>query len=144
MTTCGEVMTANPTFCLPDHTAAYVARIMRDEDIGSVPIVENQSTRKLVGIVTDRDLALKVLAENRDGQVKVNDVMSRQLITCGESDDLDDAMRAMAEYQVRRIPVVNDRNEIVGIIAQADLAIRTEQPRKTAAVVEDISKPNGG
>lgn len=144
MTTCSEVMTASPTFCLPDHTASYVARIMRDEDIGSVPIIENLNTRKLVGIVTDRDLTLKVIAENRDGQsVTLNEVMSRHPVTCRENEDIDRAMQAMADHQVRRIPIVNERNELVGIIAQADIATRTEQPRKTAAVVEDISKPNG-
>ena len=144
MTTCSEVMTASPTFCLPDHNACYVARIMRDEDIGSVPIIENLNTRKLVGIVTDRDLTLKVIAENRDGQsVTLNEVMSRHPVTCRENEDIDRAMQAMADHQVRRIPIVNERNELVGIIAQADIATRTEQPRKTAAVVEDISKPNG-
>jgi CBS domain-containing protein len=116
---------------------------MRAEDVGSVPVVENQSTKRLAGIVTDRDLVLKVLAEGRNGQcTTVQEVMSRDLVSCREHDDVDKAFKAMSNYQVRRIPIVNERNEIVGIIAQADIATRVEEPKKTAAVVEEISQPD--
>jgi CBS-domain-containing membrane protein len=72
----------------------------------------------------------------------VQEVMSRDLVTCREDDDVDTAFQAMANYQIRRIPVVNDRNEIIGIIAQADIATRVEEPKKTAEVVEEISQPD--
>jgi CBS domain-containing protein len=143
MKTCSEIMTASPTCCVPDDSVQQVAQLMRAEDVGSVPVVENQSTKRLVGIVTDRDLVLKVLAPGLNCQsTTVQEVMSRDLVTCRATDKVDKAFKAMADYQIRRIPIVNDRNEIVGIIAQADIATRVEEPKKTAEVVEEISQPD--
>ncbi len=142
MTTCREVMTPNPTTCLPTDTVYDAARLMRLENVGSIPIVESQDSKRLIGIVTDRDLVLNVLAEGRSGQeTPIQDVMTGDPVTCYEDDNLDQALQAMSSQQVRRIPIVNTRNEIVGIIAQADVATRVEQPAKTAEVVEDISRP---
>jgi len=141
MTTCGEVMTSNPTCCLPSETVERAAQKMKMEDVGSIPVVQDQSSRKLVGIVTDRDLVLKVLAEGRNPQnTTVEAIMTRDPFTCRVQDDVNKAFQAMSNHQVRRIPVVNDRNEIIGIIAQADFATRADQPYKTAEVVEEISK----
>ncbi len=143
MATCRDVMTANPTCCVPTETVQHVAQLMKNENVGPIPVTESQNSKKLVGIVTDRDLVLKVLAEGRSPQdVSVEEVMTRNPVTCRETDDVDNAMQAMSQHQVRRIPIVNDRNEIVGIIAQADIATRVEQPRKTADVVEEISRSN--
>ena len=116
---------------------------MKAEDIGSVPICEDRHSKKLVGIVTDRDLALYVVAEGRDANsTPVEQVMSRGPITCGVGDDLQKALDAMQRSQVRRIPVVDDGGQLVGMIALADVAIRGEQPDKTAELVEGISKPS--
>ena len=141
MKKCNEVMTKNPVCCLPDDMVAKAAQLMQGENIGSIPVIENEQTQKLVGIVTDRDLALKIVAKGHDAKsTKVEAVMTRQVVTCRAGDDLQKALDAMAEHQLRRIPIVDDDNKIVGIIAQADVATRVNQPEKTAAMVKEISQ----
>ena len=143
MRKCEDVMTKNPVCCLPNDMAAKVAQLMKRENIGSVPVIENEETRKLVGIVTDRDLALKIVAEGLDAKsTKVEAVMTRQVMTCRAEDDLQTALDAMCERQLRRIPVVDNEDRILGIIAQADVATRLDQPEKTAAMVKGISRSN--
>ena len=142
MTKCNEVMTKNPVVCMPNDLVAKVAQVMKREDVGPVPIVENGQTRRLVGMVTDRDLAVKMVAEGRDIKTtKAEEVMTRKLVTCRAGDDLQKALDAMSENQLRRIPVVDDEDRVVGIIAQADVATRVNQPEKTAAMVKKISRP---
>jgi CBS domain-containing protein len=141
MTKCSELMTKNPVVAVASDTVEKVARLMKAEDIGPVPIVQDKSSKKLIGIVTDRDLALKVVAEGRDPRsTRVEEVMTRDPVACREGDDLKKALDAMSKHQVRRIPVVDNNNEIVGIIAQADVATH-EDAKTTGKVVEDISKP---
>jgi|AAFX01.1.fsa_nt_gi CBS domain-containing protein len=141
MMKCSEVMTKNPVCCLPNDSVAKAAELMKSEDIGSVPVIENEQTHRLVGIVTDRDLTLTIVAEGRDARnTKVEAVMTRKLVTCLADDDLQKALGAMAEYQLRRIPVVDNDNKIVGIIAQADLATRIDEPEKTGEIVKEISR----
>ena len=143
MKICNEVMTKNPVCCLPNDMVAKVAQLMKSKDIGPVPIIENEQTKKLVGIVTDRDLALKIVAEGRDAKsTKAEEVMTRKVVTCRGEDDVQKALDAMSEHQLRRIPVVDNDNRVVGIIAQADVATRVDQPAKTAEVVKDISQSN--
>ena len=143
MRKCSEVMTMNPACCLPNNTVLQLAQMMKDKDIGPVPIIENEQTRRLVGIVTDRDLALKVVAEGRDaGTTTAAEVMTRKVVTCHAEDDLQKALDAMSEHQLRRIPVVDNDFRIIGIIAQADVATRVDQPEKTAALVKGISQSN--
>ena len=116
---------------------------MKSKDIGGVPIIENEQTKKLIGIVTDRDLALKIVAEGRDPKsMRAEEVMTRKVVTCRAEDDLQKALDAMSSHKLRRIPVVDNNNGIVGIIAQADVATRVDQPEKTAAVVRGISQSN--
>jgi CBS domain-containing protein len=142
MTTCGEIMTRNIVCCMASESIDRVAKLMKDNDVGPIPVVEDMNSKKLVGIVTDRDLVVKVLAEGRDIRTtRVGDVMSRELVTCREDDKLKKAITAMEEHQVRRIPVVNGSNQIIGIIAQADIALQ-EKPKKAAELVEEISKPD--
>ena len=141
MKKCNEVMTSNPVCCVPNDSAAKAAGLMKSEDIGSIPVIEDEQTKRLVGIVTDRDLALKVVAEGRDPKTtKVEAVMTHNVVTCRADDDLQKALDAMAKHQLRRIPVVNNDNKIVGIIAQADVATRVDQPEKTAEMVKEISQ----
>jgi len=140
---CHEVMTKNPVCCLPNEVVAKAAELMKTENIGSIPVIENEQTKKLVGIVTDRDLALKIVAEGLDAKsTKVDAVMTRKVVTCLAGDDLQKALDAMAEHQLRRIPVVDNDNKVVGIIAQADVATRVDQPEKTAEMVKEISQAN--
>lgn len=144
MKKCNEVMTKNPVCCLPNDAVIKAAELMKSENIGSIPVIENEQTQKLVGIVTDRDLALKIVAEGRDAKsTNVEEVMTRKVVTCLADDDLQKALDAMAEHQLRRIPVVDNNNKILGIIAQADVATRADQPEKTAEMVKEISQANG-
>ena len=141
MKKCREVMTGNPVCCVPADTVARIAKLMKTENIGSVPICEDRHGKKLLGIVTDRDLALQVVAENRDASsTKVQDVMTREPLTCRADDDLQTALDAMEKHQVRRIPVIDDERRLIGMISQADVAVRSDQPEKTAEVVEEISR----
>lgn len=143
MKKCNEVMTKDPICCLPDSMASDAAELMKINNIGSIPVIENEQTKKMVGIVTDRDLTLKIVAEGLDAKsTKVDVVMTRKVITCRANDDLQQALDAMSENQLRRIPVVDDDNKIVGIIAQADVATRVDQPEKTAEMVKEISQSN--
>lgn len=138
---CEDVMTKDPTCCLPEESVEEAAKKMTRNDVGSLPVIESEESKKIVGILTDRDLAKKVVGEGFDPQsVQVKEVMTKNVITCYKDDDLQRAMDAMADYQLRRIPVLDNGNRIVGIIAQADIATRLDQPEKTAYVVKDISK----
>ena len=141
MKKCGEVMTKTPACCLPNDTAAHAAELMKSDNVGSIPVVETQQSRKLVGIVTDRDLALKIVAGALDAKsTKVEAVMTRTVVTCLADDDLQKALDAMTRHQLRRIPVVDRENKVVGIIAQADVATRVDQPEKTAEMLKGISE----
>jgi CBS domain-containing protein len=141
MEKCAELMTKNPSCCLPDDMVEKVAQMMKRENIGSIPVIEDMKTKKLVGIVTDRDLALKVVAEGRDTKsTKVDAVMTRKMLTCHAEDDLQVALDVMSAHQLRRIPVVDDKDQILGIIAQADVATRVDQPEKVAELVKEISQ----
>jgi CBS domain-containing protein len=138
---CSDVMTKDITCCLQKDTVNLAAQSMKAKDIGAVPVVDGHQTKKLVGIVTDRDLALKVVAEGLvPEQTRIEDVMARNLVMCRLQDDLQLALDAMSERQLRRIPVVDDQGRLVGIIAQADLA-RIEEPAATGKVVKQISRP---
>ena len=144
MKKCNEVMTKNLVCCLPSDMVIKAAELMKSENIGSIPVIENEQNGKLVGIVTDRDLALRIVAEGRDAKsTKVETVMTRRVVTCLADDDLQKALDAMAEHRFRRIPVVDNDNKVVGIIAQADVATRVDRPDKTAEMVKEISKANG-
>lgn len=138
---CKDLMTKNPVCCLSSDSAEKAAQTMKREDIGSVPVVEDNQSKKLVGIVTDRDLALKIVAEGRDPKsARVSDVMSRELVTCSADDDAQNAIDAMEDHQIRRLPVVDTTGRIVGIIAQADIAQRLGD-EETGKMVGEISKP---
>src|SRR5205807_1164813 len=138
---CREVMTDNPVCCLPSDTVSQAARIMRREDVGPVPVVNDDQHKQLIGIITDRDLALKVVAESRDPiHTKVADVMTSTIFVCRDEDDVSSAISAMEEYQIRRIPVLDDNGRIVGIISQADVATRIREQNRTGEVVQEISQ----
>ena len=141
MKKCSDIMTHEVVTCTPESTAVEVAQLMKEEDIGPVLVVDNEQSRTLVGIITDRDIVLKVIAEGRDPKTtRVGDVMSKKLITCRADDDVDVAMQAMAQYQLRRGPVIEGNMVLVGIISQADVATRADEPEKTAEVVKEISQ----
>jgi CBS domain-containing protein len=137
MTQVREAMTSNPRTVTGDSTIAEAARLMRDEDTGIAPITEGQ---RLVGVVTDRDIAIKVVAAGKDPETtKVTQIASSNLVTADPAQDLDEALGLMAKHQVRRLPVVEEDGKIVGILAQADVAQHAGAAR-TGQVVEEISK----
>jgi len=138
---CSDVMTKDVTCCLQKDTVNLAAQSMKARDVGAVPVVDGHETKKLVGIVTDRDLALKVVAVGLDPvKTRIEEVMARNLVMCRLQDDLQLALDAMSQRQLRRIPVVDDKGRLVGIIAQADLAL-IEEPAATGKVVKQISRP---
>lgn len=141
MKTCKDVMTPNPICCLPTDNVIEVAQIMKRENIGPMPVIDNTESQKLIGIITDRDLAMKIVGEGRDPRsTRVEAVMSRKVVTCRADDEINIAMKLMSDHQIRRIVIVDNVNTIKGIISQADLATRMNQPEKTAEVVKDISQ----
>jgi CBS domain-containing protein len=132
-----EVMTSKVCAIDADKPVAYAAKMMRDEDVGLAPIVEGD---RLVGTLTDRDIAIRVVAEGRDPEsTLVREVASTDLVTVDPQQGLDEALRLMAEHQVRRLPVVEEDGRLVGVLAQADIA-RQADDRKTGEVVERISQ----
>lgn len=135
-TTVRDVMTARPTSIARGAAVAEAARRMLSEDVGSLPVVEGE---ELVGMITDRDLVLNVLAKDRDpASVTVGDVCTSGPITVSPDEALDVALMRMAKDQVRRLPVVDD-GRLVGILAQADVA-RTARPESTGRLLEEISE----
>lgn len=140
MVMCRDLMTEELVVCTTTDSVAEVAQKMRSADVGSLPVMEATRSRKLIGIITDRDLALRVIGDQLDpNTTKAGQVMSTTLVTCYLDDDIGLAMRKMSDRQVRRIPVVNKKGEIMGIIAQADIARHTDA-RTAGEVVEDISR----
>ena len=132
-----EIMTANPSTVEPDQSVVEAAKIMKQEDAGVVPVTENG---RLTGMVTDRDIAIRVVAEGKDPQsTVVREVASKNLVTIDPQQDLDEALRLMAKHQVRRLPVVEEDGRLVGVVAQADVA-REGDDTQTGQVVEEISQ----
>jgi CBS domain-containing protein len=142
MAKCSDVMTREPVCCEPGDSVNQVARVMKREDVGSIPVVDSHEDKKLIGIVTDRDLVVKVLAEGMSTErATVRDAMTANPAFCGENDDVSRAVEMMSDRQVRRMPIVNENGRLTGIIAQADVATRVHSDRKTGELVEAISEP---
>lgn len=138
-----DIMTANPACCTPDDTAQDAARLMAEHDCGCLPVVEDTQTNRLVGVVTDRDLAVRGLAEGRSTDTPVRELMSTGPSCCHPEDDVAEVEKIMAERQVRRVPVIDRAGCCVGMVAQADLA-RDDQAvsdREVGRTIERISEP---
>ena len=145
-----HVMTKDPTCCVSSDTAQRAARIMRDEDTGVVPVIENEQSRKVVGIVTDRDLCMNLVAEGRDPRtMQVHEAMTTTVVTCSAQDSVDKVTELMRENQIRRIPVIDDQHRLMGIVAMADIVgranVRTTETHETLKTVSaptaEPSKP---
>ncbi len=143
MTNCQDIMTQSPACCLADDQVYTSAQRMQNENVGALPVVENYGTKKLIGIVTDRDLAIRVVGASRDATATlVGDVMTPNPVVCHPADDLDTTLLVMASHQIRRIPVVDEKGQVLGIIAQADIAIRLDNHDKVGQMVGQISQPD--
>jgi CBS domain-containing protein len=136
-----EVMTDRPRCVTPETPISEAARLMKSDDVGSLPILEGE---RLAGIVTDRDIVLQAVAEEKDPRgMPVREVASRELVTIGPEEDLSEALRLMASHQVRRIPVVDEDSRLVGIVAQADIA-REVKDKDSGQMLQGISQmPTG-
>jgi CBS domain-containing protein len=136
-----EAMTANPVCCLPSDTAQKVAQILRDNNVGSVPVVSDQQSRKLVGMITDRDICCSIVAAGFDTKsTTIEEYLHANPVTCRDGENLDKCERAMQENQIRRIPVIDGNGAVIGIVSQADLALK-DNPDKISKTVSAISEP---
>ena len=138
-----HVMTKDPSCCVPSDSAVRAAKIMRDERAGIVPIIENEQSQRIIGVVTDRDLCMNVVAEGRDpATVTVQECMTTKVVTCSPDDSIEKVTELMRENQIRRVPVVNDRGELQGIVALADVVergnVKTTQTHET---LKQVSAP---
>lgn len=133
---CREIMTKNVRTASPEMSVRDVAGLMREGDMGAVPVVD---AGKLIGIVTDRDIVVRVVAEGKDTATPVSEAMTTKLFTVTPDEYVFEAIRLMGDKQVRRVPVINESGDLAGIIAMADVALETEDEREIAETLEEIS-----
>ncbi len=137
---CRDIMTSSVTTATRANTLQEVAALMRDGDMGSVPVVEDG---KLVGIVTDRDIVVRSVAEGKDASAGVAEAMTTDIFSVKPDDFVFEAIRLMGDKQVRRVPVVDENGDLAGIIAMADIALEMEDEREIAETLEEISSGSG-
>jgi CBS domain-containing protein len=136
-----DIMTSNPRVVTPETPVQDAARLMKSEDTGVLPVVESEGNRRLVGVVTDRDITIRVVGEGR-ANAQVRDAMTANVSTAKPSDSAKDIMSVMAREQVRRIPVVDEQGMVVGIVSQADI-VREGDDERAEETIERISQPGG-
>ena len=135
-----DIMAKNPRTVTPETSVREAAQLMKTEDVGMLPVVRAGS-KSVVGIVTDRDIAIRHVAEGHSSpDCPVSEAMSSSVKTCRETDSVDDVMKMMGREQVRRIPIVDERGDLVGVIAQADIS-RDADDKKAERTIEKISEP---
>lgn len=135
-----DLMTESPAVCTPQTSSQDAARLMQDNDCGSLPVVESRDSMKLIGMVTDRDLALRVLGRGLDANTPVREAMTKNASSVKLDDDLQAVEHVMTGQQVRRVPVVDGQGRVVGIVAQADLARALGTSPEVSRVVQKISQ----
>ena len=136
-----DVMTTRPRVVTPETPVSQVAELMESEDIGAVPVLEGE---QLAGMITDRDIVTRAIAQGKDPRgMPVREVSTRDVVTVSPDHDLSDALQLMAQHQIRRLPVVDDENRLVGIVSQADVALGARE-KAVGEMVEEISKPPEG
>jgi CBS domain-containing protein len=137
-----EIMTRDPRTTTPDASLQDAARLMKQANVGLIPVVEGKGSNNLVGVITDRDIAIRVVADGRDAtSTTVREAMSGSPSTCRHDDDVDDVMELMGKEQLRRVPIVDERGSLVGIVAQADIVLQANDDHKSERTIEKISKP---
>ena len=140
-----DIMSKNPSTVTPSTRVRQAAQLMKEHDVGIVPVVEEGGAdRRLVGLLTDRDIAIRLVAEGRDADlVEVRELMSSSPKTARADDDVATVMDLMGREQIRRVPIVDERGSLVGIVAQADIVLDANDDAKAERTVEKISKPGG-
>jgi CBS domain-containing protein len=140
---CRDLMTKDPFCCVPEDTAAQAARLMKRHNVGALPVVEDRVGRKLIGVVTDRDLALRVVARALEpSEIAVKLCMSTPVIRCSPDDACGTAPDLMERHRIRRVFVTDRLGRLVGVIAEGDIALRLCDPEKTGEVVACVSQPD--
>ena len=134
-----DLMSRNVKFISPDMTIAEAAKEMRDGDFGMMPVGEDD---RMIGTISDRDIAIRAVAEGKDAGTKVRDVMSDGIAWAYEDESVEQAVKIMSERQVRRLPVVNRNKRLVGIVALGDFAVESSEIRPAAEALSKISKPS--
>jgi CBS domain-containing protein len=142
----GDLMTENPEAVTPDATLADVAKKMKELDVGIIPVVDDQQRRHLEGVITDRDIAIRAVAEGKDGKAKVAECMTREVESCRRDDQVQDILNVMRSEKVRRVPITDEEGCLVGIVAQADLAVEfagLDRDREISVeeMIERVSEP---
>ena len=139
-----DIMTKNPKCVTPETSVREAARLMKQEDVGVLPVVERDGSDRLVGIVTDRDIAIRHVAEGHDSSsCPVREAMTSSVRTAREDDDVNDVMDVMGKEQIRRIPVINERGALIGIVAQADIVREARDDKRAERTIEKISEAGG-
>lgn len=135
-----EIMTKNPACCTADTSLQEVAKMMVDNDCGCIPVVESNAHKKPIGMITDRDITIRTVAEGKNPlNMKAEDAMTKSVVTVTPETTVEDCCNKMEEQQIRRVAVVDKNGDCCGMVAQADIAVNAND-RKTAEVVEEISK----
>jgi CBS domain-containing protein len=134
-----EAMTPNVRLARPDATLCEVACMMAEGDVGALPVSEND---RLVGVVTDRDIAIRGVAQGKSPDTCVSEVMSREVLYCFEDEDVEHVAHNMGDVKVRRLPVLNREKRLVGIVSIGDLSL-SAKPDTAGLAVADISRPGG-
>lgn len=141
--TVASVMTASPACCTPSSSLTEVARLMVDNDCGEIPVVEDMKSRKLAGVITDRDIATRIVAAGRNSaECCALDCMSRPVTSVGADTSLQECCELMESQQIRRVPVVDAQGAVVGIVSLADV-VRSANSATTVAVVKEVSSSLG-
>jgi CBS domain-containing protein len=135
-----DIMTKNPAYALPESKLGDIAKLMCDRDCGEIPIVDNEETMRPIGVITDRDIACRAVAEGKNPlDMSAAECMSRPCVTVERGAGIEECLTLLKQHQIRRLPVVDDKGSLCGIVAQADIA-RTAPERKTAELVREVSK----
>ena len=132
-----DLMTKNVEFVMPDATISEVAQIMEQSDVGIVPVCDEE--KRLVGVITDRDIVIRNVAKNR-GDIKVEEIMSKRITTASPNEDIYNISKKMAKHRIRRIPIVEENNVLVGVVSIGDIAAKTDYNTEIAEALTEISK----
>lgn len=136
-----DVMSHRPRCVSPDTPVSEAAELMESEDVGALPVLDGE---ELAGMITDRDIVIRAVAKGKDPRgMPVREVSTRDVVSVRSDDDLSEVLKLMASYQVRRLPVVDDDNRLIGVVAQADVAQEAKE-KAVGQMVEEISRPLEG
>jgi len=138
-----EIMSKDPACCTRESSLQDVAILMSEHDCGEIPVVDNMQSKRPVGVVTDRDITIRHVAEGHTTDCPVREAMTDNVSTCKAGENVETVMNLMAEEQVRRIPIVDERGDLIGIVSQADIVLEAGDGSKAEKTVEKISRPYG-